>query len=68
MTTEGPQRSLAELRAELREFEREKRDRKLRRGRAYPRTMRETEIFLAGMAKRLPELPEDETPPEREST
>lgn len=59
MTTDRPPRSLAELRAELREFEREKRDRKLRRGRAYPRTMRETEIFLAGIAERHPEPAED---------
>lgn len=62
MTTDRPRRSLAELRAELREFEREKRDRKLRRGRAYPRTMRETQIFLAGVAKRCPKPADDETP------
>jgi hypothetical protein len=47
-------RSFEELRAELRQFEREQRDRKLRRGRAYPRTARESEIWLAGLAERYP--------------
>lgn len=60
-------RTLDELRAELRKFERERRDRKLRRGRAYPRTMRETEIFLAGVAKRCPKVVTTDDPPAEEA-
>lgn len=41
----APRRSLEEIRAELRKFERAQRDERLRRGRAKPRTLREFEIF-----------------------
>jgi hypothetical protein len=54
-------RPIDEIRAELRKFDREQRDRKLRRGRAYPRTARESEIWLAGAAKRHPKPADDET-------
>lgn len=44
-TPERPRRTVDEIRAELREFQRDERDRKIRMGRAKPRTLREFEIF-----------------------
>lgn len=54
------------IRAELVAYQRQQRERKLARGLGKPRTRRETEIWLAGLAKRYPKRADDETA-ERES-
>ncbi len=54
MTADERAELIRKIRGELREFDKARRERRIRQGRAKPRTMREMEIFASDLIEKRP--------------